>query len=220
MKKKLSCFWFVVFSWMLLFSGALYAQSAASELQNKLTHFQNMTADFQQTVMDADGLVLQHSFGKMAIVKPGKFRWDVTKPLKQLIVTDGAKVWIYEPDLEQVVIRKLNQSVGQTPALLLLNPNKYLLTSFTIQKITTDAKKESRVRASTYRTDFKLTPKNKEETFGSVILSFDGDKLSQMQLQNQLGQKTVLIFKNIKINREVSIEIPTSFPKGTDVINY
>ncbi len=62
---------------------------------------------------------MQRSYGKMALERPGKFRWEVTKPIPQLIIANEAKLWIYDPDLEQVTIRRLKVTSGETPALLL-----------------------------------------------------------------------------------------------------
>ena len=47
----------------------------------------------------------QVSSGTFAFARPGKFRWSYDKPYEQLLVGDGDKLWIYDPDLNQVVGR-------------------------------------------------------------------------------------------------------------------
>ena len=72
-----------------------------------------------QTVTDKNGRLVQQASGEFAIARPGKFRWSVDKPYQQLLVGDGERVWIYDPDLNQVVKRRNDQALGSTPAALL-----------------------------------------------------------------------------------------------------
>ena len=65
----------------------------------------------------------KESTGTFAFPRPGKFRWTYEKPFEQLIVGDGEKVWIYDRDLNQVIVRKLDAALGATPAALLAGDN-------------------------------------------------------------------------------------------------
>ena len=60
----------------------------------------------------------------MQFVRPGKFRWEYDKPYEQTIVGDGAKLWIYDKDLNQVTVRKLDAALGSSPAALLAGSNE------------------------------------------------------------------------------------------------
>ena len=80
---------------------------------------QTARAHFTQTVTDKNGRMVQQASGEFAIARPGKFRWSVDKPYQQLLVGDGERVWIYDPDLNQVVKRRNDQALGSTPAALL-----------------------------------------------------------------------------------------------------
>src|SRR5438128_10292748 len=80
---------------------------------------QTARASFTQTVSDRNGHTRQQAAGEFAIARPGKFRWSVDKPYRQLLVGDGERVWIYDEDLNQVVKRRNDQALGTTPAALL-----------------------------------------------------------------------------------------------------
>ena len=80
---------------------------------------QTARTPFTQTVTDKAGRVVQRSDGQFVLARPGKFRWSIEKPYKQLVVGDGDRVWIYDEDLNQVVVRKSGEAIGNTPAALL-----------------------------------------------------------------------------------------------------
>ncbi|MBU2545915.1 MAG: outer membrane lipoprotein chaperone LolA, partial [Gammaproteobacteria bacterium] len=152
---------------------------------------------------------LQKSLGTLELQRPGKFRWEVTKPMRQLIVTDGKTVWIDEPDLQQVTIRSLDIDSQQTPILLLTN-HAYLMNKFTISQLS--------AKASMQR--FLLIPTNKQEAFGQIIITFQKDRLNQMEFSNQLDQKTQLIFSDVKMNPALDAKLFVfTLPKGVDVID-
>jgi outer membrane lipoprotein carrier protein len=203
-------FFYLIIGICLILPGFSWAQSTADELQAKLSNFNNVTANFNQVVKNSAGVILQKSSGVMALQRPGKFRWDTKKPLRQLIITDGGKVWIYEPDLQQVTIRKLDKSVGQTPVLLLTSPDIYLQQNFIISKLPKKQATES----------FQLMPKNKNETFDKIILTFKNNIIFQMILSNQLGQYTILNFSNVSRSSKLKSKLfKFTIPKGIDVID-
>ena len=79
----------------------------------------SMRALFHQTVVDSKGRKVQEVDGSMQLQRPGKFHWDYYKPYLQLIVGDGEKVWLYDPELNQVTVRALDKALGSSPAALL-----------------------------------------------------------------------------------------------------
>ncbi len=101
-----------------LFSSQVPAAAVAS-LKNFVDKVQTFRAGFSQTLLDQNFRVLQKSGGSMLFARPGKFRWSYDTPYQQLIVGDGEQVWFYDQDLEQVTARKLDITLGSTPAALL-----------------------------------------------------------------------------------------------------
>src|SRR5690606_41802687 len=39
----------------------------------------------------------------ISLKRPRKFRWHTDPPLEQLLISDGEKIWLYDPDLEQEI---------------------------------------------------------------------------------------------------------------------
>src|SRR5258705_12430201 len=87
-------------------------------LKNLLQQTNSGKARFAQIVVDKNRKELQKAHGTMQFVRPGRFRWEYDKPYEQTIVGDGAKLWIYDKDLNQVTVRKLDKALGGSPAAL------------------------------------------------------------------------------------------------------
>jgi len=68
-------------------------------------HYTNksFTAEFgQESTLKAMDIT-DFATGKMYVRYPGMMRWEYEKPEKQIIITDGYKLWIYRPDDNQVM---------------------------------------------------------------------------------------------------------------------
>jgi len=67
------------------------------------------SCSFEQQLLFADGTRQTYS-GTLAVRRPMRFRWHYTRPYEQLYVSDGMRIWHYEPDLMQVrVLRHLDE---------------------------------------------------------------------------------------------------------------
>lgn len=199
----------IIVTLIFLLTSNVYAQSAAQMLQQQLSGFQNMTAGFTQTVITEENTILQKTSGNMALDRPGKFRWETATGIKQLIVTDGVKLWIYDPELKQVTIRQLGSSVGQTPILLLTKSHFDLQKHFVISKISRDQPGDW----------FQLIPKNKDDSFVSVVIGFENGKIIGIGFTNQLQQKTDVWFSNVKINSANLPNFNFTIPAGVDIVD-
>jgi outer membrane lipoprotein carrier protein len=200
--------WLVLF---LAFSSAAHATASATNLANLLNSVQTMQASFIQTIFDNHNKPIQASYGRMALQRPGKFRWEVTKPIPQLIVANGTKLWIYDKDLEQVTIRPLQKAVGDAPALLLSHVSADLDKTYTITELPS---KTSNARS------FMLTTKKSDDIFTSVRMEFLNNQISEMRLQDNLGHTTQIRYRDIKTNNTLSAAL-FNFkpPAGVDVID-
>lgn len=88
-------------------------------LQEKLAKLKIINAHFSQVVSNADGKVINESIGTLSVLRPGKFIWHVTAPDEQMIVSNGLLMWIYDPFIEQVTILNLDDTITETPFVLL-----------------------------------------------------------------------------------------------------
>jgi outer membrane lipoprotein carrier protein len=189
----------------------VYAATGAAELTDLLGKMKTMQAKFTQTVFDNNGKVGVKSYGSMALDRPGKFRWSVEKPMPQVVIANGDKLWIYDPDLMQVTIRSLKTEAGEAPALLLSHQNTTLETNYSIETMTDQ-------KALRW---FLLKPKQNDNMFASVKMGFDPKhQLKEMVLEDQIGHVTRVEFANIEMNKSLSAGLFTfKAPKGTDVID-
>jgi len=165
-------------------------------------------ADFTQTVADKNGRITQQASGKMAFARPGKFRWDYSKPYEQVIVGDGVKLWLYDADLDQVTVKPLGDVIAGSPAALLAGDNaieKY----FSLK----DAGEAGGLEW------LDATPKNKDTTFEHIRMGFKGDVLVQMDLFDFFGQRTTLKLSKLARNPPIpASKFKFTPPKGADVI--
>src|SRR5438093_905380 len=107
----------------LVFLALAFASAAQADSIERFKTFlrasQSARADFEQKVYGRGGKLTQEARGTFVFQRPGKFRWTYAKPVDQLIVGDGQRVWIYDRDLNQVTVRRLSKALGSTPAALL-----------------------------------------------------------------------------------------------------
>jgi len=200
--------------WLFL---AMFVSCAASldtagatldRLRTFVKDTQTARADFTQTVAGKDGKAAQTASGEFLLERPGKFRWTVQKPYKQLLVGDGQRVWIFDEDLNQVIVRRIGEALGSTPAALLAG-SQDVEKAFTWKDLPAAGGLEW----------LSATPISKETTFSEIRLGFDAKGLAALELVDAFGQKSVVRFTSFERNPKLA---PSSFtftpPKGADVI--
>lgn len=193
---------------LLLLSPAAFA-GGVDALKAFIGDTKTAKASFSQTVLDQNGKLRQKSEGTLAFSRPGKFRWVYQKPYEQLIVGDGARLWIYDADLEQVTVRKLGEALGSSPAALLAGSNE-IEKFFTLRDAGAGEGLEW----------LEARPKDKDSTFESVRMGFAGTTLVAMELKDAFGQTTLLKFSGMVKNPAVNAnEFKFTPPKGADVIS-
>ena len=184
------------------------ANAALSSIQSYLDSLSSLQATFEQVMYDADDNVTQVSSGSFRLLKPGKFRWDYQEPYQQTIVADGERLWIYDADLEQVTVRSMNESMAETPAMLLSG----------VGAISQSYEYVSQFEANLLSWT-ELRSRSSDADFGRLRLGFIGDELRVMDLVDGLGQTTRIEFLDIDKNPEL---LPSAFsfvpPPGADVI--
>ncbi len=178
------------------------------KVEGFLKDLQSLQAQFKQTLTDRNGQTMEQASGTLAIRRPDRFRWDYREPNEQVIVADGARIWLYDADLEQVTVRKLDDTLSATPAMLLSGQGN-LETNFNV----TQTSQEGGVFW------VRMQPKRDDTDFKWVRLGFDGATLKFMELADKLGQTTHLEFAQLERNPALD---PSRFtftvPPGADVI--
>jgi outer membrane lipoprotein carrier protein len=196
----------------LLLSLVAGAASAADTARARLDAFSkgliSVSANFEQQVSDANSGKTKTSRGTLSLKAPRQFRWDTTTPYKQLIVADGEKVWIYDPDLEQVTVRAQGTEEAHSP-LTVLTDLSQLDRDFTTSE---QGEHDGQVW-------LRLKSKDKEPQFEYADLGFDQAGLASMTFKDTFGTGTQIRFsgwqRNVKLAPD---QFKFTVPKGVDVV--
>ena len=183
--------------------------AATDKLKSFIAATRSAQAEFTQTVLDSKGRKMQTASGTMQFVRSGKFRWEYRKPYEQLIVGDGEKFWLYDADLEQVTVRKLDAALGSSPAAL-LSGNNEIERDFTLEE----------AGAKDGLQWLNAKPKNSETNFSAIRMGFNSkSELVAMELNDAFGNTTILRFAHLQRNPQLA---PSLFrfvpPRGADVL--
>ena len=193
----------------LLWLPAVAGAAGVDLLKNFVNQTTSAKARFAQMVLDKNLKKLQQATGTMQFSRPGRFRWEYDKPYEQTIVGDGSRLWIYDKDLNQVTVRKLDRALGASPAALLAGSNE-IEKEYTITGIGNQEGLDW----------IEAVPKARDTAFERIRLGFSGTTLQAMELRDQFGQVTVIRFADLERNPKLS---PDAFkftpPKGADVIS-
>ena len=187
-----------------------FAASASSldRFSQFLSATQSAKGEFEQKVVDKGGRIIQQSRGTLAFQRPGKFRWTYVKPYAQLIVGDGTRVWIYDEDLRQVTVKRVDQALTSTPAALLAGNNE-AMRAFRIS----DRGEKDGLEW------LEAVPRDKEGGFERVRMGFGRGGLEAMEFYDSFGQITLLRFTSLARNPGLD---PSTFrfspPKGADIV--
>lgn len=192
-----------------LFAGAAFAATGArARLDAFAGGLHSLQGDFHQTVYDAHGNITGSSRGKLALEAPRLFRWQVTDPYQQLIVADGRKVWVYEPDLEQATVRDQGAEEAHSP-LTVLTDLSQLDTEFNASDAGTHDGLEW----------LRLVSRAREPQFEYAEIGFDATGPRRMVFKDTLGNRTEIAFsrwqRNVALPADTFTFVP---PKGTDVV--
>ncbi len=151
------------------------------------------------------------SSGRFEFLRPGRFRFEYTKPFPQTIVADGQTLWLYDADLNQVTARAQKDALGSTPAAL--------IASGTDLKALGDVFELKAAPAADGLEWVEARPKAKDGQLQSVRVGFKGGQLAALEIADSLGQRSVLSFSQWQGNAPLKAEqFAFKPPAGADVI--
>ena len=174
------------------FKGSFAQQEALARLDSLLANINSLTADVVQLIVESDGGILEESNIKMLLKKPNGFYWETITPYQELIVTNGIKLWNYQPDLEQVVIEDWDVSKSELAAQLLSGKTENLDSQYIIEELS-DTNNDSQ--------EFVLTPVDADSIYTQISINFITSELDLIYLNSRNGQQTVWRFDAIERNQ-------------------
>lgn len=195
-----------LFAALLFFIPLLAVADAAQDLKARLDEIQSLRGRFTQVLSDKAGANLQSSAGEFVVKRPGYFLWESEAPYEQTVIGTPEKVWIYDPDLEQVTIRNSKHQADNSPARLLSGDLSELRSNY---EVNGGAKGET----------FRLLPRQSDSPYRYIEFDFSEKKLAALRFQDKLDQVTQIRFEQLQVNTPVSAEtFIFTAPEGTDVI--
>lgn len=193
-------YWFLA---VISLAGSAAWADAREELNERLAAMEYLAADFTQQVQGPRGEVIEQSRGIVRLLRP-QFRWEVIDPYPQVIVTEDGQLKIYDPDLEQVTVRPLDEALVDTPLALLTQDAVELGADYAIEQLTPDV--------------FRLHPSGIDALFDEIVLEFGSQGLQAMVIRDHLGQSTDIRFDNFADRSMIqSSDFTLDVPPGTDV---
>jgi len=200
---------------LLALAPAAFADPADEALKRFVDGAQTVTASFEQVQKDEKGKNVQTSSGRMWLARPGsaghgsgKFRWTYEKPYEQVMVCDGDKIWMYDPDLAQVTVRPAQEALSGTPAELLWR-RATLSDQFKIE----DGGAQGDMHV------VRLKPKSADSDFKMIELGLRGSAPAKMRFYDQLGGTSEVRFDDVQVNGKIDdAQFRFKPPKGAEVV--
>ena len=193
---------------VLSFTGLAAQAAATQDLQRFFNKVQRYSARFDQVTLDEAMNQIQESSGNLWIERPGKFRWNYTAPYEQHIVGDGKEVWVYDVELKQAAVRRMEGALGATPAILL--SGKGVLESVFVIK---DLGRQGEIDW------LLLTPKKNDGGFEKIRIGFGKGRILTLEMVDGFGQTTRVTLRDAKENVQIDAgKFSFKPPAGVDVI--
>lgn len=199
---------------LLAFAPLLFAAQTVADddtldrLRAFTMELKSFTADFEQSLYNADSELVKNDIGKLLLKRPGKFIWRYDGKGGQEFISDGKSLWMFDKELEQVTVNALDDRLGGTPLVLLMG-GVPLEDQFDVTPL-----------GESDGIDWvELVPKDSSTDFESLFLGLNGDGLAAMELRDNLGQATQIQFKNFKPGAALDDkQFNFVAPDGVDVI--
>jgi len=195
----------------VLFSANSFADTnsnVANELTQLLKQYETYKASFKQLTYYNSRQKPEVIVGTLYMKRPGKFRWQVEKPMKQVVIANGNILWIYDVELQQVTQQHLDKNKSNNPAVLLSGNVMELIKQYDVTK--------KLIKGETW---FQLKPLSTQSSFLLIRMRFVNHQLTAIWLKNNLGQVSLFEFSNIQLNTSLHSSL-FNFkpPPGVDVL--
>ncbi len=159
---------------MSLFTASIQAEPVETELRKLLEDYDGFSAQFSQKVTDSENNLLHQAKGELVFKQPGKFRWQLSEPEQELLLSNGETLWWYNPFLEQVSIYDAKQAVATTPFALLVSNKDETWNKFFIERV---------------ESGFVIKPKNADNSqVQQLTVLFDDYTLNQIVITDRTQQ--------------------------------
>jgi outer membrane lipoprotein carrier protein len=188
--------------------GVLDAQRIAAAVELRHQRVNDLQARFVQAYRSAAlGQQIVES-GTLRFKRPGRMRWEYSKPERKLFVCDGTTFYFYVPADHQVIVRRRDRDQGI--AYRLLFGDVAINREFKATMESTDSS----------ATRIKLTPLRADPDVASLVLDVDsGMRLRGIAIRDLQGNVSEFRFENVRENRGVADrDFHFEIPAGVEVL--
>lgn len=187
---------------------AAVATTAIEQFESFVQTVPAARGTFKQFTVSEQGQTARAQTGNYAFDRPGKFRWDTLEPYPQQVASDGQVLYQYDPDLQQLTVRALDQSIGSSPAAILFGRGQ-LRQAFEVSSLP-DADGMRWLRAVPRQPDAGLT---------QLDIGMRDGRPARLVLVDGFGQTTQVELLTLRAQSEFGAgEFQIEPPPGTDVI--
>ena len=193
-------------------SVSLRGAEAAAKMRATLGATTRIRARFQQSVSDGRGAVVQRSSGEFTAEQPRRLHWQVHAPAEQTLITDGDKIWLYDPDLAQVTVGALDTETAEAPMLILSGQVGSLTSKYDIR---------AEGAGKNWRFDMKVRSgaPSKGPSFEQLTLDVVDGNVHSMHIRDTLEQHTDVVFSAVEHPLSVDAALfHFVIPKGVEVV--
>jgi outer membrane lipoprotein carrier protein len=188
---------------------SLTANDIITKVENKYS-VPGFTARFlQESTLKAMDIT-DFASGKIFVKRPGMMRWEYEKPEKQFVITDGEHLWIYRPDINQVM-------TGKAPEFFETGKGAGFLSDIRI------IKRHFSVSLKKNKDDYfvlRLVPKEKRADLTEIFLSVSKKsfEISRIGIYNAYGDETAIDLLDSKFVDSPGSIFTFKIPEGAEII--
>ena len=166
------------------------AAGAARALGARLAAVHGLTAHFTQTLDAASLPSPQIEEGTLYLLRPGRMRWDYSRPAGKLALADGVRTWLYLPEDRQALSAPLG-SGADSGATLLMRETPDLTAEFEASW--------SRERGRDDRPILALKPRAADAPYDRILVETDaGGFPAALTVLDALGGRVVYRFTGLR----------------------
>src|SRR5580765_9028365 len=211
----------VALTLLLLVAAATVPAAAQSlddvvrEIESVYSRMTDLRADFTQTAFNKSLNQSIPAKGTVYLKKGGKLRWEFTEPTPQEIVSDGKKLWVYTPTLNQANVAEAPEALAGPAGSFLAGLGK-LRSEFQVRFLNLAQPKDAEGNWA-----LDLTPKQPLPTLTRLILSVDPKswEIRKAIVHDQFENTVTMRFTKMAVNSGLPEKTFTFVaPKGVVIV--
>ena len=185
-------------------------ETLAKRIQMSYDAIKDFKAHFVQesSIKSWNAEQVQKAEGMVYLKKGGRMFWDYQTPDPQQIISDGRKLWFFEPEEKQVMVTTVGEGLQSQVSADLLNGKAQLMRDFTIRDITAQADRDANACA------LELIPRSPQPNLSKIILRADRNtfQIRQTEVYDLFDNLTRITFSRVEIDTLLSDALFTFIP--------